>query len=94
MKSTDAQPVAGSISLRHVYVVVTLLVISLFFALHPQGEKFLGAQNLSNLSIELAITATLALGMFLVLLPGLIDLSVGSGVGMLGGISCVLIIQH
>ncbi len=32
-------------------------------------------------SIELAVTATLALGMLIVLLPGQLDLSAGSGVG-------------
>ncbi|HMP75706.1 MAG TPA: ATPase [Kiritimatiellia bacterium] len=72
---------------------VALILISAFFALHPQGGQFLGARNLSNLSIELSITAVLALGMLLVLLPGLIDLSVGSGVGLLGGVAAVLIMQ-
>ena len=46
------------------------------------------------LSIELAVTATLALGMLLVLLPGMIDLSVGSGVGLIGGIASVLVFVH
>ena len=46
------------------------------------------------LSIELAVTATLALGMLLVLLPGMIDLSVGSGVGLIGGIASVLVFNH
>jgi len=32
--------------------------------------------------------------MFLILLPGQIDLSVGSGVGLIGGIAAVLIFQH
>ena len=62
----------------------------MFRILHP---KFLSPENLTNLSIELAITATLALGMYLVLLLGMIDLSVGSGVGMLGGIAAVLIMK-
>lgn len=46
------------------------------------------------LSIELAVTATLALGMLLVLLPGMIDLSVGSGVGLIGGIASELVFEH
>jgi D-xylose transport system permease protein len=46
------------------------------------------------LSIELAVTATLALGMLLVLLPGMIDLSVGSGVGLVGGIGSILVFEH
>ena len=43
---------------------------------------------------ELAITATLAMGMLLVILPGHIDLSAGSGVGLLGGIASILIFDH
>jgi D-xylose transport system permease protein len=58
------------------------------------SDKFIGARNLSLLSIELAVTATLALGMLLVLLPGMIDLSVGSGVGLIGGIASVLVFKH
>ncbi|MGH7491504.1 MAG: sugar ABC transporter permease [bacterium] len=63
-----------------------------FFAV--ASDKFLSARNLSLLSIELAVTATLALGMLLVLLPGMIDLSVGSGVGLIGGIASVLVFKH
>lgn len=82
----------NKISIRDLSMGIALFLICAFFALHPKGEQFLSPQNLSNLSIELAITATLALGMLLVLLPGMIDLSVGSGVGMLGGVASVLII--
>lgn len=83
-----------SLSYRDLSLAGALLAITLFFPLHPRGGMFLTAQNLSNLSIEFAITATLALAMFLVLLPGMIDLSVGSGVGMIGGIACVLVTFH
>jgi D-xylose transport system permease protein len=55
---------------------------------------FLGARNLTQLLIEFSIVATLALGMFMIILTGNIDLSVGSGVGLVGGISAVLIFQH
>jgi D-xylose transport system permease protein len=55
---------------------------------------FLSTRNLSLLSIELAVTATLALGMLLVLLPGQIDLSAGSGVGLAGAVAAVLITWH
>lgn len=82
-----------SFSIRDLSMGLALALICLFFALHPRGGQFLSPGNLSNLSIELAITATLALGMLMVLLPGHIDLSVGSGVGMLGGIASVLVIK-
>jgi D-xylose transport system permease protein len=90
---SKTQPAAGKISMRDVSMGVAMVAIVAFFALHPKGSQFLSPQNLSNLSIELSITATLALGMLLVLLPGMIDLSVGSGVGMLGGIAAVLVIS-
>lgn len=83
----------GSISVRNLSMAAALALIAAFFSLHPEGARFLSPENLSNLSIELAITATLALGMLLVLLPGMIDLSVGSGVGMLGGLAAVLVIN-
>jgi len=46
------------------------------------------------LMIELSTTAVLALGMFLIILPGHIDLSVGSGVGLIGGVASVLVFHH
>ena len=46
----------------------------IFFSL--MDPQFISPRNITNLSIELAITAVLALGMLLVLLPGDIDLSV------------------
>jgi D-xylose transport system permease protein len=67
------------------------VVAAVFAFLSPD---FLGARNLSMLSIELSITAILALGMFLVILPGHIDLSAGSGVGLVGAVTAVLITLH
>lgn len=79
-------------SLRDLSLVLSLLVVLGFFAL--VSPQYLSARNLSALSVELAITATLALGMLLVILPGHIDLSVGSGVGLIGGIAAVLVFNH
>ncbi|MGI8438049.1 MAG: sugar ABC transporter permease [Chthoniobacterales bacterium] len=79
-------------TLRDFSLVIALLLICGFFAI--VSPQFLGARNLSLLMTELSITATLALGMLLVILPGHIDLSVGSGVGLLGGIASVLVFEH
>jgi len=79
-------------SIRNYSIAIGLILIWLFFSVVT--DNFLSARNLSMLAIELAVTATLALGMFLILLPGQIDLSVGSGVGLIGGIAAVLIFQH
>ena len=71
---------------------LALAGVALFFAL--QEPAFLGARNLTQLFIEFSIVGTLALGMFLIILTGNIDLSVGSGVGLIGGLAAVLITQH
>ena len=90
--SNQEAPITTKISIRDFSIGIALVLIWIFFAL--ASDNFLGPRNLSLLSIELAVTATLALGMLLVLLPGLIDLSVGSGVGLIGGISAVLMTNH
>jgi D-xylose transport system permease protein len=69
-----------------------LVVVAAFFAF--QEPAFLGARNLTQLLIEFAMIGTLALGLFLIILTGNIDLSVGSGVGLIGGIAAVLVFQH
>lgn len=71
---------------------VALLAIAAFFAL--QESAFLGPRNLTQLLVEFSIVGTLALGMFMILLTGQIDLSVGSGVGLIGGIAAVLVFHH
>lgn len=77
---------------RELSMGLALLCIWAFFAWRE--PVFLSERNLSLLSIELAITAILALGMFLVLLPGQIDLSAGSGVGLAGAVAAVLVHFH
>ena len=77
---------------RELSMGVALVAIWAFFAW--QEPVFLSSRNLSLLSVELAITAVLALGMFVVLLPGQIDLSAGSGVGLAGAVAAVLVYHH
>src|SRR5882724_13200627 len=79
-------------SFRDFSLVIALVVICAFFAI--MSPQFLSARNLSLLMTELSITATLAMGMLLIILPGHIDLSAGSGVGLLGGIASVLVFEH
>lgn len=71
---------------------LALLAVAVFFA--AKEPAFLGARNLTQLVVEFSITGTLALGMFLILLTGQIDLSVGSGVGLVGGVAAVLVFQQ
>lgn len=78
--------------LRHLSLLAALATI--FGCFGFLAPEFLGPRNLSMLMIELSITATLALGMLLVILPGHIDLSAGSGVGLIGGIASVLVFRQ
>ncbi len=80
------------LSVRDFSMALALAAIVTFFTI--RSPSFLGARNLSMLCIELSITAVLALGMLLVIVPAEIDLSVGSGVGLLGGIASVLVFHH
>jgi D-xylose transport system permease protein len=97
MMSVSASPPnhptqSRGLPLRDFALVIALALVWAFFGF--RAPEFLGARNLSMLAIELSVTATLALGMLLVLLPGQIDLSAGSGVGLIGGIASVLVFQH
>lgn len=88
--------------LQNLAMPIALLGICVFFAfkldraaLFGDGRFiFLGPRNLTQLIVEFSIAGTLALGMFLILLTGQIDLSVGSGVGLIGGIAAVLVSQQ
>ena len=71
---------------------LALLAIAVFFAV--KEPAFLGPRNLTQLIVEFSIVGTLALGMFMILLTGQIDLSVGSGVGLVGGIAAVLVFHQ
>jgi D-xylose transport system permease protein len=80
-------------TLRDFSLLLALTLLVGYFSL-ASGGAFVSARNLSNLGVEFAITAVLALGVFLVLLPGQTDLSTGSGVGLAGGVAAVLLFKH
>jgi D-xylose transport system permease protein len=71
---------------------LALLAICIFFAI--KEPVFLSPRNLTQLFIEFSTVATLALGVFMIILTGNIDLSVGSGVGLIGGIAAVLVFKQ
>lgn len=79
------------------YKILTLLlatvVIWFFFNYLTEGA-FLSARNISNLFRQMAITGMLASGMVFIIIAGEIDLSVGSLLGLLGGIAAVLDYQY
>jgi len=80
----------GRVVSREMTMLIALAAIWIGVAV--QQPAFLSPRNLSLLMIELSVTAILALGMLLVLLPGQIDLSAGSGVGLTGAVAAVMIL--
>lgn len=77
---------------RDFSLLIALVLIAVYF--YVQDPRFLSSRNLAQLGVELAATAVLAMGMLLIILLGHIDLSVGSGVGLVGGIAAVLTVQY
>jgi D-xylose transport system permease protein len=73
-------------------VVIGLIVIWSF--LQSQNSRFLSAENLTNLSAQMAATGTISVGIVLVLLLGEIDLSVGVVSGLAGAVLVVLNVNH
>jgi D-xylose transport system permease protein len=75
------------------YKILALLfavaAIWIFFSFLTSGA-FITPRNLSNLLRQMSITGMLACGMVFVIIAGEIDLSVGSLLGLLGGVAAIL----
>jgi D-xylose transport system permease protein len=78
----------ASIDIRSYTMIFALIGIWGLFSL--MSDSFLTSRNLSNLFVQMSVTAVLAIGMLLVIVAGHIDLSVGSIVGLTGGIAAIL----
>jgi D-xylose transport system permease protein len=69
-------------------MVFALIIIWIIFAYTTDGV-FLEARNFSNLMRQATITGVLAVGMLMVILPGHIDLSIGSVAGLTGALAAI-----
>lgn len=74
-------------------LLIAIAIIWAFFASLTHGA-FLTPRNVSNLLRQMSITGMLASGMVFVIISGEIDLSVGSLLGLLGGIGAILNVTH
>jgi len=82
--------------LRAYTMIIALVAIWLFFQWKTMGISpaypygiFLDPANFSNLLQQMAVTGVLAVGMLMVIVAGQIDLSVGSVVGLAGGVAAM-----
>src|SRR2546429_9068988 len=73
-------------------VIIILVVIWAIF--YSQNDRFLSAQNLTNLVLQITAIGLISVGVVLVLLLGEIDLSVGAVSGLCAAIMAVLNVKH
>lgn len=79
------------IDVRTYTMIASLVLIWVLFSVLTDG-KFIGVRNISNLARQMATVGILGAGMVLVIVTGNIDLSVGSLMGLLGGIAAGLMV--
>jgi D-xylose transport system permease protein len=77
---------------RSIPVVVVLAVIWLFF--YSRSAAYLSFQNITNLTLQIATTAILALGVVFVLLVGEIDLSSAVLSGVSAAVAAGVVVDH
>jgi D-xylose transport system permease protein len=77
-------------ALRAYTMIGALALIWIYFHWATPGNTFLTARNLSNLMLQTSVTGILAVGMLMVIVSGNIDLSVGSVLGLAGGVAAIL----
>jgi D-xylose transport system permease protein len=73
-------------------VAVGLVIIAVIF--NRANDRFLSAENLTNLALQMAATGTIALGIIMVLLLGEIDLSAGSVSGLSAVVMTILYVKQ
>jgi D-xylose transport system permease protein len=79
------------LDIRSFAMIAGLILIWIIFTVLTDGT-FLSARNFSNLTIQMAVVSILGTGMVLVIVTGNIDLSVGSLVGLAGGVAAALMV--
>jgi len=77
--------------LRAYTILFALIAIWVYFHFWTHG-LFLSSRNMSILFQQMAVTGVLAVGMLMVIVTGQIDLSVGSVVGLTGGVAAMLLV--
>lgn len=87
--STPKNKKSFKLDLQSFTLIIALVLIAIIFSACTGGE-FLSSRNVSNLFSQMSVISVLAIGMTLVIVAGHIDLSVGSLVGLTGGVAAIL----
>ncbi len=80
-------------TLRAYTMIGALALIWIYFH-WATGSIFLTPRNLSNLMLQTSVTGIIAVGMLMVIVAGQIDLSVGSVLGLAGGIAAIFLTNY
>jgi D-xylose transport system permease protein len=73
------------------YTMIGALVLIWLYFHWATNSIFLTPRNLSNLMLQTSVTGILAVGMLMVIVSGNIDLSVGSLLGLAGGVAAIVL---
>ncbi|MDH4441156.1 MAG: sugar ABC transporter permease, partial [Rhizobium sp.] len=79
-------------NIREYGLLLALVVIMLLFQVLTEGVLFRPV-NITNLVLQNSFIVIMALGMLLIIVAGHIDLSVGSIVAFIGGISAIMLVK-
>ncbi|NML75546.1 sugar ABC transporter permease [Rhizobium sp. S-51] len=79
-------------NIREYGLLLALVVIMLFFQFMTNNVLFKPV-NITNLVLQNSFIVIMALGMLLIIVAGHIDLSVGSIVAFIGGISAIMLVK-
>jgi D-xylose transport system permease protein len=89
--STSVSRVPG----RELGVIPVLVgIVIIWIVLQSLNSRFLSAENLTNLALQMAAVGTISLGIVFILLLGEVDLSAGSVSGLCGALLAVLSVRH
>jgi ribose transport system permease protein len=88
-KSFDAKNVKLLFQNRVLFIFIIIIIISIFTSI--AYREFATLDNISTVLLNISIDAIVAIGMMILLISGVFDLSVGSVVGLSGAITAKLI---
>ncbi|MCD8508857.1 MAG: sugar ABC transporter permease [Bacillus sp. (in: Bacteria)] len=81
--------ISFKLDVRAYTLIIALIMIFVVFTILTNGD-FISSRNITNLSRQMTVIGILAVGMTLIIVAGHIDLSVGSLLGLTGGIAAIL----
>ena len=91
MSETKDQGFKIQTSALRAYTMIAALGLIWAYFHWATGWIFLTPRNLSNLMLQTSVTGILAVGMLMLIVAGQIDLSVGSVLGLAGGIAAIVL---